>query len=480
MIFSSAPFLVFFAVVLAAYALAANYGQRAAVILAASIIFYASWKPAYLILLFASLTVNYLFYLGLNKKRSFWLLATAITLNLLVLGVFKYLGLLFETALLAFNWVGVERVQARPDWLDWALPLGISFYTFHMLSVMIDVYRGDWTRRISFLSWTMYVTFFPHMIAGPILRASELVEQLEYLEPLRLRNLQLGALIFCGGFLKKTLLADNLAPIVDDLYGHPDALSTSSAWLATLAFGLQIYYDFSGYSEMAIGLARVFGVTLPRNFLYPYISRNPREFWQRWHITLSRWLRDYLYVSLGGSRCSTMRNMANLMITMLLGGLWHGAGWTFVFWGFLHGSYLIGHRFLLYLSKITGIAQKPRTAYTMSSLGWFITMVLVCFTWVFFRAENFGSAWRISSLMVGVAAESTEPLPVRLYERLIVTVAGLIVFFEPVFVRWLNNRDPVATWWSVPFPIRGIVYAGMVLFVTIFGGQTQKFIYFDF
>ncbi len=480
MIFSSASFLLFFAIVLAAYAFTTSYGQRAAVILLASIVFYASWKPAYLILLFASLSINYLFYRGLNKKRSSVLLATAVTLNLLILGFYKYLGLLFETAIAITGWVGADTLQPRPDWIDWALPLGISFYTFHMLSVMIDVYRGDWTHRISFLSWTMYVTFFPHMIAGPILRASELVEQLENLGPLRLQNMRLGALIFCGGLLKKTLLADNLAPIADALYGHVEALNTTTAWLATLAFALQIYFDFSGYSEMAIGLAQVFGVVLPRNFLYPYISRSPREFWQRWHITLSRWLRDYVYISLGGSRCSMPRNMANLMITMLLGGLWHGAGWTFVFWGFLHGGYLIGHRLLLHLYATTGINRPRHIAQAISWLGWPATLILVCFTWVFFRADNFDSAWRISSAMLGLGQVTGESLEVRLYERSIIVLAGLVALVEPLFLQWLASRNPVAAWWAVPFPLRGIVYAGLVLSITIFGGQTQKFIYFDF
>ena len=291
---------------------------------------------------------------------------------------------------------------APPGWADWALPLGISFYTFHMLSVMIDVYRGEWTHRISFRAWWLYVTFFPHMIAGPILRASELVEQLENLQPLKAASVKLGALVFMAGLIKKVLFADNLSLLTDELFSHPDALDFYMAWLATTAFALQIYFDFSGYSEMAIGLALVFGVTLPRNFLHPYTSRSVREFWQRWHITLSRWLRDYLYFSLGGNRRGKSRNLANLMITMLLGGLWHGAAWTFVFWGFLHGGYLVLHRLLLDLYSRLGVRANSVSARGLSWLGWPVTLALVWVSWVFFRAHSFHDAWIIVAAMLGL------------------------------------------------------------------------------
>ncbi|CAH1386246.1 MBOAT family O-acyltransferase [Candidatus Nitrotoga sp. M5] len=479
MIFSSMSFMVFLVAVLFLYAATNNYRQRAAIILVASLVFYGSWNPSYLLLLTASLTLNYGFYRILQQTRSRAWLSLALVVNLSVLIFFKYLGLFFQSLMTLGGYFQILAPVDTPSWAQWALPLGVSFYTFHMLSVMIDVYRGDWVRPISFRAWSMYVTFFPHMIAGPILRASELVDQLEKLEPLKLNEVRLGALIFIGGLIKKTLFADNLAGIVEPLYAHPEQLTFYTAWFATLAFALQIYFDFSGYSEMAVGLARMFGVTLPRNFLYPYVSRSVKEFWQRWHITLSLWLRDYLYISLGGSRCSFPRNMGNLMITMLLGGLWHGAGWNFVFWGFLHGSYLILHRLLLHAYTWAGVTAGSVIDRILSWLGWPFTFILVCFTWVFFRANSFPDAWHISATMLGLAQPSETILVIRLSEQAMIIAALLLALIEPHIVAWFQRQNPLS-WWRVVAPVRGFAYAILVLVLVSFGGDTQKFIYFDF
>lgn len=480
MLFNTVGFLLFLVSVLGVYALARDYAQRAAVVLGASLVFYASWKPVYLLLLLASLTINYLFYAALMQRRSKPLLIVAVTLNLAVLAACKYLAFLLESALSLLAFGGFVDGVEVPAWLHWALPLGISFYTFHMLSVMIDVYRGDWTRRISFRAWALYVTFFPHMVAGPILRASELVEQLEQIGPLELANLRLGALLFLGGLLKKLLLADHLAPIADLAFAQPAALDAGTAWLGTTAFSLQIYFDFSGYSEMAIGLAWMFGVRLPRNFLYPYISRNPREFWQRWHITLSRWLRDYLYVSLGGSRVSFARNLVNLMLTMVIGGLWHGAAWTFVVWGFIHGGFLVGHRLLLRLFEIMGVARRPTLTRALSLLGWPVTMTVVAFSWVFFRATSFSDAWLVTLAMLGQATPSAPLLDYRTFQQGLVALGVAVCIVEPWLVATLARRDLVGFWWSRPPWLRGACYAGLTLFLLVFGGAAQKFIYFDF
>src|SRR5512138_740230 len=269
MLFSSPAFLLFLAALLLFYAGARSDRERAAVMLAGSLLFYASWKPVYVVLLAASVGLNYLIYSALAATRSKRLLVAGLLLNLGFLGVVKYLGMALDALLGLAGLLDMPLAGAPPAWMHWALPLGISFYTFHMLSVMIDVYRGAWTHRIPFRAWCLYVTFFPHMIAGPILRASELVEQLEALRPLRAGEMKIGALIFLGGLVKKVLFADNLAPLADALFGQPQALDAYTAWLAATAFGLQIYFDFSGYSEMAIGLARMFGVRLPRNFRHP-------------------------------------------------------------------------------------------------------------------------------------------------------------------------------------------------------------------
>lgn len=477
MVFSSPTFLVFFAVLLLFYAGARNYRERAAVILAGSLIFYASWKPVYLILLVGSVSINYLIYSALSATRSKRLLVVGLVLNLGFLGVVKYLGMALESLLGLGVWLDLPLISAPPNWVDWALPLGISFYTFHMLSVMIDVYRGEWRHRISFRAWWLYITFFPHMIAGPILRASELVEQLENLQPLKAENIKLGALIFMAGLIKKVLFADNLAPLADELFSRPEALDFYTAWLAATAFGLQIYFDFSGYSEMAIGLALMFGVVLPRNFLHPYTSRSVREFWQRWHITLSRWLRDYLYISLGGNRRGMPRNLANLMITMLLGGLWHGAAWTFVFWGFLHGAYLVMHRLLLDLYSRLGVVADSLAARTLSWLGWPVTLALVWITWVFFRAPTFHDAWLITTAMLGLS-HPAEPVVLRSYVQVLVWASLMLTLFEPRIEQGLKRG--LNRWAQLHFTLRGTAYAGVVLVIIFFGGSSQTFIYFDF
>ena len=477
MVFSSPTFLLFFAVLLLFYAGARSYRERAAVILAGSLIFYASWKPVYLVLLTGSVSLNYLIYSVLSATRSKKLLVLGLVLNLGFLGVVKYLGMALESLWGLGVWLDMPLVNAPPAWIDWALPLGISFYTFHMLSVMIDVYRGEWTHRISFRAWWLYVTFFPHMIAGPILRASELVEQLEELQPLKAEDLKLGALIFMAGLIKKVLFADNLAPLADELFSRPEALDFYTAWLAATAFGLQIYFDFSGYSEMAIGLALMFGVALPRNFLHPYTSRSVREFWQRWHITLSRWLRDYLYISLGGNRRGMARNLANLMVTMLLGGLWHGAAWTFVFWGFLHGGYLVLHRLLLELYARMGVMAGSLAARSLSWLGWPVTLALVWITWVFFRAPTFQDAWTITAAMLGLG-EAAGTTMVRTYVQILVWGSLLLTLLEPRIEQAL--KAGLGRWGQLHFTLRGTAYAGLALAVIFFGGSSQKFIYFDF
>lgn len=479
MIFSSFSFIVFLLATLALYGVARNQRERAGLMLAASLIFYASWKPAYLLLLLASLGINYLLYLKLLSRRSRAVLIAAVTMNLVFLGTAKYLAFLTETLFNLAGVAGFRAPEAAPAWMHWALPLGISFYTFHMLSAMFDAYHGTWAKHVSFSRWCLYVTFFPHLIAGPILRPGQLIDQLGELAPLNADNFRLGGTIFVAGLIKKILFADNLAPIADAAYNNPASLDAASAWIGTLAFAFQIYFDFSGYSEMAIGLAMLFGVSLPRNFLYPYISRNPTEFWRRWHITLSLWLRDYLYISLGGNRQGGMRTYFNLMATMVLGGLWRGANWTFVVWGALHGLYLIGHRLIKAVFGSLGVADGSAAARTIALVGMPLTFVLVLITWVFFRAPTFADAWTVLGAMAGAHPSPAAPLSFRLFEIAIVGAAALLVFVEPLLVA-ATQRHGIGWWWRVPYWLRGTAYASLVLVIVAFGGTTQKFIYFDF
>lgn len=479
MIFSSFSFLVFLAATLALYGLARNQRERAALLLAASLIFYASWRPAYLLLLLASLGSNYGLYLRMLQARSKPLLTVAVTLNLVFLGVAKYLAFLTETLFALAGLAGLAAPANAPAWMHWALPLGISFYTFHMLSAMFDAYRGVWAKHVSFARWCLYVTFFPHLIAGPILRPGQLIDQLGELAPLRADNFRLGGTIFVAGLIKKALFADNLAPIADAAFDNPAGLDMLTAWVGTLAFAFQIYFDFSGYSEMAIGLACMFGVVLPRNFLYPYISRNPTEFWRRWHITLSLWLRDYLYIALGGNRLGPVRTYVNLATTMVLGGLWHGANWTFVVWGALHGAYLITHRLLNEGLRRIGIREGHAADKALAALGLPVTFVLVLVTWVFFRAASFGDAWAVLTAMAGQSEATGKVISFRIYELAIVAASAALIALEPAIVK-TAERVGILWWWRVPFWLRGSAYASLALVVLAFGGATQKFIYFDF
>jgi D-alanyl-lipoteichoic acid acyltransferase DltB (MBOAT superfamily) len=478
-IFSSFSFLVFLVATLALYGVARNQRERAALLLAASLIFYASWRPAYLLLLLASLGINYGLYLRMLRARSKPLLTVAVTLNLVFLGAAKYLAFLTESLFALAGLVGLAAPANAPAWMHWALPLGISFYTFHMLSAMFDAYRGVWAKHVSFARWCLYVTFFPHLIAGPILRPGQLIDQLGELAPLRADNFRLGGTIFVAGLIKKTLFADNLAPIADAAFNNPAGLDMLTAWVGTLAFAFQIYFDFSGYSEMAIGLACLFGVVLPRNFLYPYISRNPTEFWRRWHITLSLWLRDYLYIALGGNRLGPVRTYVNLATTMVLGGLWHGANWTFVVWGALHGAYLIAHRLLNEGLRRVGVREGDPTDRALAALGLPVTFVLVLVTWVFFRAGSFGDAWAVLTAMAGQSEAMGKVVGFRMYELAIVAASAALVALEPAIVK-MAERVGILWWWRVPFWLRGGAYASLTLVVLAFGGATQKFIYFDF
>lgn len=377
MLFNSRLFiLAFLPVVLAGFFVLGLVGRRAVLVwlLASSLFFYAWWKPECLLLLLLSIVVN--FYLGRVITRSGhgrpWLIF-GIVFNLGLLAFFKYA--LFLGAL-----VGAGRFVA-----DIYLPLGISFFTFQQIMYLVDVARGD-IRPACFLEYACFVSFFPHLIAGPIVRPGHIVPQFAALKPLAdwRPRLAWGAEIFLLGLAKKLVLADGLARFADPGFAAAarlEPLSLIEAWIALLAYALQIYFDFSGYSDMAIGLARMFGIDFPINFNSPYKASDISAFWRRWNITLSGFLRDYLYIPLGGNRHGEPRRIFNLMVTMLLGGLWHGAAWRFVIWGGLHGAYLIVHGW----SKRLKLPISKR-------LGWGLTLFAVLMAWVPFRADGFGAA----------------------------------------------------------------------------------------
>lgn len=376
MLFSSQLFILLFlpVVLLAYYARASSEKFRTALLTLASFVFYAWWDPRFLPLLAAMIVITWLIVEAHVRFGHRALLIIGVVINLAVLGLFKYANFFAEAVL--------SMMAVTHDPWSFILPLGISFFTFQQVSYLVDRIRGD-APRYDFLGYAAYVSFFPQLIAGPIVRHNELIKQFE-LSPRRAEVLEMasrGVILFTLGLVKKVFLADELAPIANDAFDPVAAGATvtfAESWLAALAYSCQLYFDFSAYSDMAMGLGAMFGLRLPVNFDAPYRSVNIRDFWRRWHMSLSSFLRDYLYIPLGGNRGGFAKTCATVMTTMLLCGLWHGAGWTFIVWGGAHGLAICVNR----LWARSGIAV-PRP------FAWLLTIFFVVCGWVLFRAETF-------------------------------------------------------------------------------------------
>ena len=420
MLFTSGEFLfVYLPVSLAVFFLVAWGAGRFAAALwlsCASLLFYAWWRPEHVILLLASIAANYLFGALILRARQLGnglarpLLAGAVIANLGVLGYFKYANFFVDTV------SSVAGTQLST--IDVLLPLGISFFTFTQIAYLVDVQAGKVNERNP-LHYLLFVTYYPHLIAGPVLHHAEMMPQFARSDIYRasLRTLTVGLAFLTMGLAKKILIADSVAPLANDAFAqvalHP--ITTSAAWLGMVAYTLQIYFDFSGYSDMAVGLSLLIGVRLPYNFNSPYKARNITDFWRRWHITLSRFLRDYLYIALGGNRRGRLRRYSNLLVTMLLGGLWHGAAWTFVIWGGLHGLYLCVHHAWQW------VRERIPARYVPAGRGWqfaahvssvSLTLLCVIVAWAFFRATSIHSAWSIVTSLFGHGAPTgAGPLP---------------------------------------------------------------------
>jgi alginate O-acetyltransferase complex protein AlgI len=416
LLFTSASFLLLFLPATLVVYWAARGRGRIVVLLVASYVFYLSWRPLFGLLLAASTVVNFELARRLPEaSRPKRVLAVGVTFNLAVLATFKYLGLLSESAgdLAALLGVG----SSGYDGIRIALPLAISFFTFEMISVLVDVYRGQ-VRVGGFLTFATYKAFFPKLISGPITRYRELVPQLERQPTLSFERFQSGLGLLALGLAKKLALANNLAVLADAGFNSPTTVNAGVAAVAILAFGFQILLDFSAYTDMARGVSRMLGVDLPRNFDLPYAATSIREFWRRWHMSLSRWLRDYLYIPLGGNRGSQRRTYFNLMATMTLGGLWHGAAWHFLIWGAIHGV-------LLCVSHVMRGRRALGGAMT-SVAGWVATMAAVFVAWVFFRANSVADALH----MLGALSRPLQlDEPTALYDTLRVkyALAGLLL-----------------------------------------------------
>jgi alginate O-acetyltransferase complex protein AlgI len=400
-----------------------------------------------------------------KRKRKFWLLLSMVV-NLGFLAFFKYGDFLLENFTVLMNAIGIEYT-ARP--MDIILPMGISFYTFQTMSYTIDMYYKRLEPARTFLDFALYVTFFPQLVAGPIVRAEELITQFYEEKKATIHQFIWGLFLLTIGLFQKVVLADTLlSGTADDVFGAKEVLNSLDAWTGTLAFSGQIFFDFAGYSTCAIGIALMLGITLPDNFRYPYGAIGFSDLWRRWHISLSSWLRDYLYIPLGGNRHGITRMYVALMLTMLLGGLWHGAAWTFVIWGALHGIYLIVERLL------KGVIKFKINAWNGILLALF-TYTCVNITWVFFRAREFSTAKNMIWSMFFLNDDGKKVL----YEFDIVKV--LIVITGLFLCHWaMRNTSMKVVAEKINPWVFGVFWAVLFFFIIISQGSGEQFIYFQF
>ncbi len=475
MLFPTVAFAVFFVVVFAAnWVLRPHERAWRWFMLGASLYFYGYWDVRFVGLILFSIIANWLFGEavrgalapdGTKTSASRSLVGTAVAVNLGILGFFKYYGFFAESLLALGDRFGIGM---SPPLLDVILPVGISFFTFQAMSYVIDIGRGE-IRTMPLLDFGVFLSFFPQLVAGPIVRASEFGPQLaDRPDPRHVRMPEAFRLIFRGLF-KKVVIASFLGTnIVDPVYANPSEYSALENLLATYAYAIQIYADFSGYTDIAIGCALLIGFRFPQNFDQPYRSLSIQDFWRRWHMTLSRWLRDYLYIPLGGNRGTTGFVYRNLFLTMLLGGLWHGAAWTFVMWGALHGSYLVAERAIK-------ARWEPRghPAELVRVGQWLLTFHLVCFAWIFFRAETFTQATDvIGQILLG---GGTGPLVTGL---VVLTVIGaLAVQFTPPDLARRAERALAST----PLGVYAVGVALAFVVIDALGPEgVAPFIYFQF
>jgi alginate O-acetyltransferase complex protein AlgI len=470
MIFTTLPFFVFFTIVYALLLAIRNDIARRWILLGASFFFYGYWNVWYLPLMWAVILWSWglgLFIEGTDDPRRKQLgVAIGTTLSLSALAVFKYAGFFSQ------NVASLAGGEVPKIIREIVLPVGISFYTFHSISYYVDVYRGQVKAAKTLRDYALYIAFFPQLVAGPIVRASQFLPQLD--RPVRLGRdgFAAGLRLLLAGMFQKLVLADQVSPFVDRVFANTQLYSGTTEWLAVLAYALQIFGDFSGYTLMAIGIALILGFQLPQNFRMPYISTSITEFWRRWHITLSFFLRDYLYIPLGGNRGGFLATQRNVLITMLLGGLWHGASWNFVLWGALHGTGVVTHNVWRRALKARGDAPPPLPKFVRLTLGWAITFLFVLMVWIPFRAVHLSDtleiARRIWTLSDGVRWYHTP------------TVYALMAAFAWHVGYLLQIRERMAAYlaqqWIYTIEITGLVTL-LLLFAPV---STSPFIYFQF
>jgi len=468
MLFVEFRFFWFFLVVFCVYWALRENRSRKIWLLVCSYVFYAAWNWKFLFLLMGSSLLDYVVGMMLARTenpraRRGWLTLSLVA-NLGTIALFKYYNFFVTSAAALLAWLGLP---ASIHTLNIIIPVGVSFYTFHSMSYTIDVYRGKMRAVSSLLDVCCFIGFFPQMVAGPIVRAKSFLPQLQSLRNFSNVDVRGALVLFLTGFIKKACIADALALSVDRYFAAPWSFDTVSAWIAVLFYAIQIYCDFSGYTDMAIACARLLGYELTINFRFPYFSRDIAEFWTRWHISLSSWLRDYLFLSLGGARGTHWFAYRNIMITMLLGGLWHGAAWTFVIFGALHGAALVIHH------------EWKRWARKIHALGaaiWWIacplTFYFVCITMIFFRSGDLGRAGPVLRSFVLFSDNGVEQLGAW----------KLWIVFALAVIHWLNSRGTFSNWWRRgPDPVFAAAYGCAAATVLLFIPQHYTpFIYFQF
>jgi alginate O-acetyltransferase complex protein AlgI len=485
MLFNSIDFAVFLPILFVLYWFVMNKNLKLQniLIVIASYIFYGWWDWRFLSLIIFSTIVDYSIGVILSKeeraKKRKILLWTSIVVNLGFLGFFKYYNFFLDNFISAFSFFGSEISTSS---LNIILPVGISFYTFQTLSYTIDVYRGKLEPTKDFIAFMAFVCFFPQLVAGPIERASNLLPQFYKKRKLLFINVQFGVIRILWGLFKKVVIADRLAITVNTVFNSPSDFGGIHYIIATILFAFQIYCDFSGYSDIAIGTARMFGFKLMENFRSPYLSKSLSEFWGRWHISLSTWFRDYLYIPLGGNRVKKHLVFRNLMIVFVVSGFWHGANWTFIIWGFLHGIILI----LENIFKVTETQLKRKETAFNVYVKTFFTFCIVCIAWIFFRANSISDAFYIISNLFDFSIplnDSLRGMSLYINNPLWKFIGNFILILILIFVEILiqkNRINEISIIQKNPV-IRWTLYTVLILNILIFGYfKVNQFIYFQF
>jgi D-alanyl-lipoteichoic acid acyltransferase DltB (MBOAT superfamily) len=479
MLFNSLEFAIFFPIVVAVF-FVLKQEWRVSWLLAASCVFYMAFIPAYILILFVTITIDYvagLYLEGAQGRRRIFLLCLSIVSTCLVLFVFKYLGFFTNSFLSVAGLIGW---RLPPAVIRIVLPIGLSFHTFQSLSYVVEVYRGNQKAERNFIVYATYVMFFPQLVAGPIERPQNLLHQFRDVHTFDYDNVTNGLKRMAWGFFKKLVVADRLALYVNDVYGAPRQYNGLQLTLATFFFAYQIYCDFSGYSDIAIGAAQVLGFRLMENFRTPYYSLSVSEFWRRWHISLSTWFKDYLYLPLGGSRVAKRRHIFNLLVTFGISGLWHGANWTYVCWGLLNGIYLVAGwltkdwRNRLFGSVGWGPDTLMRKAVMLTT-----TFLLTCLAWIVFRAQNLGDAvYVVTHLGRGWDLHQIKTTQFMLRQ---LPVAALSIVALEIGQLWPGRIALPVFLGRAPLSVRWAFYCAFVMVVLMFGVyQKAQFIYFQF